>query len=104
MGRRQPGRFETEARALLAARRGDVLITGDVASAGKGVRLRILPGERSAEVQPGTSEGRRAGEYALTDTGLPLDFDRDFDAVLIALVAASVAPATERQGHSWSTC
>ncbi len=28
-----------------------------------------------------------------------LDFDRDFDAVLVALVATSVAPATERQGH-----
>ncbi len=91
--------FEGKARALLAKRQGDVLITGDVATAGKGVRLRILPGDRRVEVQPGTSEGRRAGDYALTDTGLPLDFDRDFDAVLVALVAASVAPATERQGH-----
>jgi tetratricopeptide (TPR) repeat protein len=91
--------FEAKARALLAKRQGDVLITGDVATAGKGVRLRILPADRRIDVEPGASEGRRAGEYALTDTGLPLDFDRDFDAVLVALVAASVAPATERQGQ-----
>jgi tetratricopeptide (TPR) repeat protein len=91
--------FEAEARVLTAERRGDVLIAGDVATAGKGVRLRILPGDRRVEVQPGASEGRRAGEYALTETGLPLDFDRDFNVVLLALVAASVAPATERQGH-----
>ena len=91
--------FEAKARALLAERRGDVLVSGEVASTGKGVRLRILPSDRNVEVQRGTSEGRRAGEYTLTDTGLPLDFDRDFDAVLVALVATSVAPATERQGH-----
>ena len=91
--------FEARARALLVRRRGDVLISGEVASAGKGVFLRILPGDRDVEVRRGTSEGRRAGEYTLTDTGLSLDFDRDLDAVLVALVAASVAPATERQGH-----
>ncbi len=64
--------FEAKARALLAGRRGDVLVSGEVASTGKGVRLRILPSDRNVEVQRGTSEGRRAGEYTLTDTGLPL--------------------------------
>ena len=91
--------FEAKARALLVRQRGDLLVSGEVASAGKGVLLRIMPGDRSVEVRHGTSKGRRAGEYALTDTGLSLDFDRDFDAVLVALVAASVAPASERQGH-----
>jgi hypothetical protein len=35
--------FEARGRALLEQRRGDVLITRDVAAAGKGVRLRLLP-------------------------------------------------------------
>jgi hypothetical protein len=91
--------FEAKARALLAKRHGDVLISGDVTSAGKGVRLRILPSDQSVAVQHGAADGRRAGEYVLTDTGLPLDFDRDFEAMLVAFVAASVAPATEPQGH-----
>jgi tetratricopeptide (TPR) repeat protein len=91
--------FEAKARALLQQRRGDVLISGEVATAGKGLRLRILPGDRNLRARPDAAEGRRAGEYVLTETGLPLDFDRDFNGVLVALVAASVAPATERQGH-----
>ena len=91
--------FEAEARTLLAARRGDVLVAGDVATAGKGLRLRILPSGHAVAAQANAAEGRRAGEYVLTETGLPLDFDRDFNAILLAVVAASVAPATERQGH-----
>jgi tetratricopeptide (TPR) repeat protein len=91
--------FEAKARWLLAERRGDVLISGEVATAGKGLRLRILPSDASARTQRGSSDGRRPGEYVLTETGLPLDFDEDFNAVLIALIAASIAPATERQGH-----
>ena len=84
---------------MLAERHGDVLISGDVATAGKGLRLRILPSDASARTHRGSSDGRRPGEYILTETGLPLDFDQDFNAVLVALIAASIAPATERQGH-----
>ncbi len=91
--------FEARARRLLAERRGDVLISGDVATVGKGLRLRILPSDASARTPRDSSDGRRPGEYALTETGLPLSFDQDFNAVLLALIAASVAPATERQGH-----
>ena len=91
--------FEAQTRALLAERHGDVLISGDVATVGKGLRLRILPSDSSISARRETPEGRRPGEYTLTETGLPLDFDQDFNAVLVALVAASVAPATERQGH-----
>jgi tetratricopeptide (TPR) repeat protein len=91
--------FEAKARALLAKRRGDVLISGDVATAAKGLRLRILPSDARISTWRETPKGRRPGEYTLTETGLPLDFDQDFNAVLVALVATSVAPATERQGH-----
>jgi hypothetical protein len=91
--------FEAKARQLLAEKRGDVLILGEVATASRGLRLRFLPSDASKPPQRGSLEGRRPGEYTLTETGLPLDFDRDFNAVLVALVAASVAPATERQGH-----
>jgi tetratricopeptide (TPR) repeat protein len=91
--------FEAKARALLAERLGDVLLSGDVAAAGKGLRLRILPSDSSISARRETPDGRRPGEYTLTETGLPLDFDQDFNAMLVALVAASVAPATERQGQ-----
>jgi tetratricopeptide (TPR) repeat protein len=91
--------FEAKARALLAKRRGDVLVSGEVANAGKGIRLRILPSDRNVQARRDTPEARRPGEYQLTETGLPLDFDQDFNVVLLAVVVSSVAPATERQGH-----
>ncbi len=39
------------------------------------------------------------GSYQLQAAELPADFGADFNAVLLALVAARVAPATKRQGH-----
>jgi hypothetical protein len=91
--------FEAEVRRHLAEHRGDVLISGDVATKDKALRLRIIPADPSLRPDLRGLEGRRPGEYVLTETGLPLDFDHNFNAVLLALVAASVAPATERQGH-----
>jgi hypothetical protein len=91
--------FEAEGRKLLAARKGDVLISGDVATEEKALRLRILPAAQGLRPEVRAYEGRRPGEYALTETGLCLDFDQDFNAVIVALVVAAVAPATERQGQ-----
>jgi tetratricopeptide (TPR) repeat protein len=90
--------WEVEARALLANRRGDVLISGDVATKDKGLRLRILPADPAVRADRPAPEGRRSGEYTLTETGLPLDFDRDFESVLVALVLGAAAPATQQQG------
>jgi hypothetical protein len=91
--------FEAKGRTLLMQRRGHVLISGDVATPARGLRLRILPSDRDIEAAQGVPEGRRPGEYVLTETGLPLEFDQNFNAVLLAIVAAAVAPTTDRQGH-----
>jgi hypothetical protein len=91
--------FDAEARRLLTARKGDVLVRGDVATKEKALRLRFLAADAGLRPDLRGSEGRRPGEYALTETGLPLDFDQDFNAVVVALVLAAVAPATERQGQ-----
>jgi tetratricopeptide (TPR) repeat protein len=91
--------FEAEGRKLLEWRRGDVLISGEVAVKDKSLHVRVLPADPSVRPQLEVREGRRTGEYPLVETGLPLDFDRDFDAVLTALVLSAAAPATERQGE-----
>jgi hypothetical protein len=90
--------FEAEGRKLLEWRRGDVLISGEVAVKDKSLHVRVLPADPSVRPQLEVREGRRTGEYPLVETGLPLDFDRDFD-VLTALVLSAAAPATERQGE-----
>lgn len=78
--------------------KADVLVWGKVIPGGKGLILRFLG--REGGMAPGRqgSEERRSGHYPLGDTGLPLDFNADMNAVIVALTTAAVAPATERQG------
>jgi hypothetical protein len=53
--------FEARARAMLAERRGDVLISGDVATTSKGLRLRILPRVPIVRTQRESLEGQAEG-------------------------------------------
>ena len=76
----------------MAQHRGDVLISGDVATKDKALRLRIIPADPSLRPDVRGPQGGRPGEYTLTETGLPLDFDQDVNVVLLALVAASWRP------------
>jgi tetratricopeptide (TPR) repeat protein len=90
---------ERKGREWLAEFNGDVLIWGEVDPGGKGLHLRFLGPELSIVSATDQKVEHRPGSYELGTTGLPLSFNRDFNVVLLALVAASVAPATERQGH-----
>ncbi|WP_245615523.1 tetratricopeptide repeat protein [Afifella pfennigii] len=82
---------KTRAGKLLKAEDGDVLIFGEVAKADERLRLNILGNHAGAE-------GRHSS-YELQKADLPSDFNKDFDAALVALVLAQVAPATERAGQ-----
>jgi hypothetical protein len=91
---------ERKGQTLLKEFNADVLVWGHVIPGGKGLRLRFLGPE--GEIAGATGDeppARRPGHYAVDEIGLPLDFNRDMNAVVIALAVASVAPATERQGH-----
>jgi tetratricopeptide (TPR) repeat protein len=82
---------ERLARAKLDDKNGDVLIFGEVAEANQRLRLRFVARHESLRGQ--------ARSYALEAAELPKDFGADFNAALLAWVAASVAPATEHAGQ-----
>jgi hypothetical protein len=84
-------RTEGQAREMLARHNGDLLIWGEVAQANLRVRLRFLPRQEGIE-------GKHAS-YQLEAAELPKDFGDDFNAQLIALALASLAPATEQEGR-----
>jgi tetratricopeptide (TPR) repeat protein len=83
--------LEEQARRLVTDRRGDVLIFGEVAKADERLRLYLLGGHDHSETQ--------FRSYALETAELPKDFGADFNAMLLAVVAAQVAPATEQAGQ-----
>ena len=79
-----------EGRALLADWNADLLIWGEVKKADQELNLWFLGGRESTLGAP---------SYSLTEKlTLPEDFESDFGAQLVAVAAASVAPATERAG------
>ena len=93
LGSRAEAEFEAEKRGrdILEKYNGDVLIFGEVTQANTRLWLRFLPGHSRVE--------SRHDSYQLQEAKLPARFGADFNTVLLALVAASVDPATERQGH-----
>ena len=92
LGTRVEAQLEAEKRGrdILGKLNGDVLIFGEVAQANTRLRLRFLPGHEALE--------DRQGSYQLQAAELPAEFGSDFHAVLMALVAASIAPVTEQAG------
>jgi tetratricopeptide (TPR) repeat protein len=84
-------RTESEGRAILAHHNGDLLIWGEVAQANTRVRLRFLGRTEDAQ--------GKHGSYQLEAAELPKSFGEDFGTQLSALALASLAPATEQQGH-----
>jgi tetratricopeptide (TPR) repeat protein len=83
-------RAESQGRERLARHNGDLLIWGEVAQANTRLRLHFLPRQEGVE-------GKR-GTYHLEAAELPKDFSEDFNAQLVALALASLAPVTEQQG------
>lgn len=79
--------IDEEARQLLSAHSGDVLIFGDVPRGRRWLRLRFRGGDENVT--------GCYGAYQFAVAELPKRFGPDFEGQLLALIGLSVAPAME---------